>query len=122
MTSLRRTMPQPYRVTAEFDAKTLPAALRREHRTKAGTWGIVRVLEGEVKLTFVEPLSEEILSPGSPGLLRPEQLHFVEPMGRMRMRVEFHTERPEGVPPSDVGLRTNNGQGSEHSDASGLVR
>lgn len=85
----------PYRTTPAFDEQTLPAALRREHRTKPGVWGVVRVLEGELKLTFVEPLSVLILTPDKPGLLPPDQAHFVEPLGSMRMRVEFWDRAPE---------------------------
>jgi tellurite resistance-related uncharacterized protein len=87
--------PVPYRSTAIFDEETLPAALRREHRTKAGVWGIVRVLEGELRLSFVDPPRALLLSPGTPGLLLPEEPHFVEPVGKVRMQVEFYEELPE---------------------------
>lgn len=107
--------PQAYRTTAEFDEVTLPAALRREHRTKSGTWGLVRVLEGQLKLTFVDPPSVQIVSPAAPGLLLPEQPHLVEPIGKMRMQVEFYNELPEHPPTSDAGLsfrsRTPDGYG-----------
>ena len=85
----------PYRSTPIFDERTLPAALRREHRTKPGVWGVVRVLEGEVKLSFVDPPEVLIVSPGSPGLLLPDQPHFVEPVGTMRMQVEFYDRPPQ---------------------------
>ena len=38
----------PYKRTPVFDETTLPDGLRREHRTKAGVWGIIRVLEGRL--------------------------------------------------------------------------
>lgn len=85
----------PYRSTPIFDADTLPAALRREHRTKPGVWGVVRVLEGELKLSYVHPPKVLVLSPGLPGLLLPDQPHFVEPVGTMRMQVEFYDQPPE---------------------------
>ncbi len=85
----------PYRSTPIFDERTLPAALRREHRTKPGVWGVVRVLEGEVKLSFIDPPNALTISPGSPGLLLPHQPHFVEPVGTMRMQVEFYDQPPE---------------------------
>jgi hypothetical protein len=44
-----------YRSTPVFDEVTLPAALRADHRTKAGTWGVITVLEGQLRLTFVDP-------------------------------------------------------------------
>ncbi|MFM9978573.1 MAG: DUF1971 domain-containing protein [Sphingomonadaceae bacterium] len=93
-TSVWRLEVEPYRSTPIFDENNLPAALRREHRTKAGVWGIVRVIEGQLKLSFVDPPSEHLLSPDIPGLLLPDQLHFVEPVGAMRMQVDFYTERP----------------------------
>ena len=43
---------EPYKVTPVWDQHTLPAAIRHEHSTKAGTWGVLRVLEGEVTLVF----------------------------------------------------------------------
>ncbi|MBL8657631.1 MAG: DUF1971 domain-containing protein [Altererythrobacter sp.] len=87
---------QPYRSTPIFDEATLPAGLRVSHNTKAGVWGMVRVLEGRVKLTYLEPTSELVLDPATPGLLHPEQPHYVEPLGPMKMRVDFYDRQPEG--------------------------
>ena len=86
-------MSVPYRTTAEFDEATLPAALRREHRTKAGVWGVVRVIEGTLALDFADGRKLE-LTPDKPGVLRPEELHWVTPRGSMRMRVEFYDAPP----------------------------
>ena len=84
----------PYRTTAVFDELTLPAALRREHRTKEGAWGIVRVLEGELMLLFPDGRSE-LLNSERAGLIRPQETHWVEPLGRMRMQVEFYDREPD---------------------------
>jgi tellurite resistance-related uncharacterized protein len=84
---------QPYRTTPVFDADSLPTALRREHSTKAGVWGIIRVIEGRLLLTIGEETS--LLSSGQPGLIHPEQKHRVEPVGPMRMQVEFYDRRPD---------------------------
>jgi tellurite resistance-related uncharacterized protein len=86
--------PAPYRTTPVFDQDSLPAALRREHRTKPGVWGIVRVVEGRLRLLFSDGTPECVLAPGAPGLIRPEQTHLVEPLGAMRMRVEFYDSDP----------------------------
>lgn len=83
-----------YRTTMVFDETTLPDALRREHRTKAGVWGLVRILEGKLHLYFQDG-REEVLSPAQPGLVRPEETHWVEPDGRMTMQIEFHDCEPE---------------------------
>jgi tellurite resistance-related uncharacterized protein len=86
-------MNSPYKTTSVFTELTLPAALRREHRTKAGAWGIIRVLEGELKLSFPDGRTGR-LNPDLPGLIRPEETHWVEPIGRMRMQVEFYDSEP----------------------------
>jgi len=84
-----------YRSTPVFDEITLQAALRADHRTKAGTWGVINVLSGELRLTFIDPPGSQTLSPGRPGLVRPEQTHFVTPIGAMQMRVDFHDSAPD---------------------------
>ncbi len=84
----------PYRSTPIFDEITLPAALRREHRTKLGVWGVVRVHAGQLRLRFVEPDEECLLGPGDSGLLLPDQPHFVEPVGEVRMQVDFYNKLP----------------------------
>ncbi len=84
----------PYRITPVFDETTLPAGLRGEHRTKAGVWGVIRVLEGELLLTILEPPAEHRLSPAASGVILPEQPHFVTPVGAMRMQVEFYDGPP----------------------------
>jgi tellurite resistance-related uncharacterized protein len=88
---------KPYRSTPIFDEASLPAALRREHRTKAGAWGVIRVLEGEVIYTILDPREEQRVTPERPAVILPEQAHFVTPVGKMRMQVEFYDCHP-GVP------------------------
>lgn len=87
-----RAVSVPYKSTPDFDTDSLPAALRRDHSTKAGAWGVIRVLEGCVR--YVIAGTEALLSPGIPGLIRPQELHHVEPVGPMRMRVEFYDHEP----------------------------
>jgi tellurite resistance-related uncharacterized protein len=84
----------PYGSTPVFDEVTLPAGLRRRHRTKDGTWGVIRVLEGRLRYQVLDPSSEVILEPGRPGLILPEQPHLVEPLGSVRMQVEFYDHLP----------------------------
>ena len=87
--------PVPYKRTAVFDENTLPTGLRKEHRTKPGVWGVIRVLDGRVRYKVLEPESEAILEPGHPGLVLPDQPHLVEPLGPMRMQVEFYDRHPD---------------------------
>jgi len=95
MNATAPTRTKPYRATAVFDEVTLPAGLGREHRTKAGSWGIIRVLEGRLRYQVLDPSSEVILEPGRPGLILPEQPHRVEALGPIRMQIEFYDHLPD---------------------------
>lgn len=89
------TAPKPYKSTPIFDEDTLPAGLRKEHRTKEGVWGVIRIFEGRLRYKVLDPVSESILDHDHPGLVLPDQPHFVEPLGAMRMQVEFYDQYPE---------------------------
>jgi tellurite resistance-related uncharacterized protein len=78
-----------------FYENTLPAALRREHRTRHGVWGVIRALDGSLRYQMLDPASEAILEPGHPGLVLPDQPHLIEPLGGMRMQVEFYHQLPD---------------------------
>lgn len=88
-------MSAPYAASPIFDDQTLPDALRNDHRTKTGTWGLLRVLEGEVRLIFTEPYAEQRVKPETPAIIPPQATHYVVPVGAMRMQVEFFRERPD---------------------------
>lgn len=87
---------QPYRSTPVFDQDTLPLALRARHDTKAGVWGVIRVIEGQLELTYLDPPSTTILTPDKPGLVEPQQPHFVTPIGAVKMQVDFYDHPPAG--------------------------
>jgi tellurite resistance-related uncharacterized protein len=44
----------PYKVTQVFDEASLPQGLRRVHSTKEAVWGVIRILEGKLRLYFPE--------------------------------------------------------------------
>lgn len=83
-----------YRTTLIFDETTLPAALRREHSTKAGVWGVIRVLAGELLISYADGRAET-LTPERSGIVRPQELHWVKPIGSMQMQVEFYDSDPD---------------------------
>lgn len=85
----------PYASSPIFDEQSLPDALRKDHRTKDDTWGVLRVLTGQVRLIFIDPPSEVIVTPEAPALIPPQATHFVELLGKMTMKVEFYRERPQ---------------------------
>ncbi len=86
--------PEPYKSTPVFDDTSLPAAIRNAHNTKDGVWGLLRVIEGEVRLVFHDPPRELHVTPGNPAPIPPQQVHHVEVLGPMRMQVEFYREPP----------------------------
>lgn len=86
---------QPYKSTPVFDEVSLPQALRRAHNTKPGAWALIQVLEGVVRYHVEDGSAPPVdLVPGRPGLIRPGQLHHVEPLGAMRMRIDFYDHEP----------------------------
>ena len=64
-----------YKRTPVFDRDSLPAGLRRSHRTKTGVWGLIHVIEGRLHYRTFDPASETDLTPRNPGVVRPGQLH-----------------------------------------------
>ena len=56
---------------------------------------MIRVIEGELKLTYLDPESEKLLTPDNPGLVLPQQPHFVTPLGPMKMQVDFFDHAPD---------------------------
>lgn len=88
-----------YKRTPVFDQDTLPAGLLRQHRTKPGVWALIHVLEGRLRYRTLDPISEELLCPGTPGVVQPEQPHEVAPLGPVRMFVEFYARSGETPSP-----------------------
>ena len=88
-------MVTPYKVTPVFDQATLPEAIRSAHSTKAGVWGLLRVLEGEARLVFHAPHREVLATPADPAAIPPEALHHVELSGPVRLQVEFYRQPPQ---------------------------
>jgi hypothetical protein len=58
-------------------------------------WGVIRVPKDDYANQVLEPNSEAILEPGYPALPLPDQRHLVEPLGPMRMQVEFYNQLPD---------------------------
>ena len=79
-----------YKGTPEFTEATVPAGLLKAHQTKAGTWGKIVVVTGQLHYRILEPeLEEHILSNESGGVVEPTVLHEVTPMGEVVFYVEF---------------------------------
>ncbi len=93
-----------YRRTDEFTAATVPAALRAQHATKPGVWGLLHVLAGSVRYVVEPPLAREVVvSPGTPGVIVAEVLHHVEPDADARFVVEFYRRSGSSAGVSEGG-------------------
>jgi tellurite resistance-related uncharacterized protein len=88
--------PTPHKTTPVFDEVSLPDAIRTAHSTKAGVWGLLRIIEGEARLVFHDPPRQLLVGPGRPGVIPPEALHHVELAGPVRLQVEFYRAPPGG--------------------------
>jgi tellurite methyltransferase len=84
-----------------FDETTVPAGLRRAHQTPAGTWGLLRVLAGEVTFSMrTEPPIERNLTAGDIQPIPPRVPHEVRLIGPVRLQVDFLTRPHERLRPS----------------------
>jgi len=88
-----------YKRTPEFNQDTIPAGLRREHRTKDGVWALIRVVEGRLLYRTLSPHEEQILTPDIFGVVAPQQAHEVQPLGQVRFFVEFYAAHGSGGDP-----------------------
>ncbi len=83
------------RTTDMWNELTMPAGLRRAHRVATGTWGRLRVEQGEVRFRAqTEPVIDVIVDADAPQAIPPDVEHEVEPRGPVRFSVEFL--RPSG--------------------------
>jgi tellurite methyltransferase len=80
----------PYRRTAEFNERTIPQSLRRDHSTKPGIWAKIQVIEGKLNYRIDALGAQFELSPEQPGIVIPEARHHVNPIGSVRFLVEFY--------------------------------
>ncbi len=68
----------------------MPTGLRNDHSTKVGVWAKIVVVEGRLRYR-VDALNTDIeLSQDRVGIVVPEVLHHVEPIGTVRFYVEFY--------------------------------
>ena len=82
-----------YKRTPEFTDESVPEGLLNNHKTKAGVWGKIVILEGGLEYTIEEPEVEVvILTPHKFGVVEPTILHHIKPLGSVRFYVEFHRQ------------------------------
>ena len=82
----------PYKKTPVFTEESLPSGLKNDHSTKVGVWGKIIVTEGKLQYRVNSLKTDVELSPGEPGIVLPEILHSVAPLGAVKFYVEFYKE------------------------------
>ena len=79
-----------YGRTPVFDVSNVPRALLAHHRTKAGTWGRILVVEGVLSYRLEQPEPRVwLLSAGVVGIILPGQPHAVTLSDSTRFYLEF---------------------------------
>ncbi|MDO5631507.1 MAG: DUF1971 domain-containing protein [Paracoccus sp. (in: a-proteobacteria)] len=86
---------QIYRSTEVFTQDTIPDALLKEHKIKAGSRGLLRVLSGRIWLVYEDRDERILLSPDHPGLIEPLAPHHVELDGAVAFQIDFMYDWPE---------------------------
>ncbi len=88
------------RTAGPFDADSLPAGLRREHRVADGNWGALRVIEGSVIVSMAtDPPVRLRLTAGTTQGLPPAVPHRLTLEGSVRLEVDFLVSQAAGPPP-----------------------
>lgn len=84
-----------------FTADKIPKGLLKDHTTKAGTWGIIRVSRGTLEYTITQPrLLKQALAAPATGVVEPQRLHHVKALTEnVEFVVEFY--RLPGTGPVD---------------------
>jgi tellurite methyltransferase len=95
----------PYRRTPTYTSESMPIGLKHHHSTKRGVWGIINVLEGQLRYRIHEPYhSEVILDKHKQGIVLPEVEHEVEPLENSEFYVEFwhRVEKTDDSTPTNL--------------------
>ena len=81
---------EAYRRTPVFHGESIPAGLRKAHRTKKGVWAMIRCASGQLKYVIEEPIQKTfMLDSQNPGVVVPEVPHWIEPLDDVEVYVEF---------------------------------
>jgi tellurite methyltransferase len=91
----RAELPEGLRVartTATFTDATAPAALQRDHRVAARTWGLLVVSDGRLRFVAeTSPRIDRVVTPDEPQPIPPEVAHHVGLTEPVRFTITFLT-------------------------------
>ena len=81
---------EKYSNSPVFTENTLPQALLKTHSTKAGVWGLAKVLAGSICYVPGNDIGEALLlQAGNWVVIRPQESHRVEICGPVNFQIEF---------------------------------
>jgi len=74
-----------------FTATSIPRGLLKDHSTRSGTWGIIRVSQGLLQYSIQDEEEVFQLSADMPGVIEPERKHSVKALSHdVQFVVEFY--------------------------------
>jgi len=82
-----------YNSTPVFNETTIPKGLLSDHQTKQGSWGLIKILSGKLEYVIKTSGSKDevyTLEVTRPGVVEPQTLHYVKPLGQVCFQVEFY--------------------------------
>ena len=80
---------KPYKSTPVFTNETIPKGLLKDHNTKNGVWGVLCVTKGELEYA-IENAETHIITPEKQGIIEPEVLQHIRPLGVVNFYIEFY--------------------------------
>jgi tellurite methyltransferase len=78
-----------YKQTPDFTETTTPKGLLKDHSTKAGVWGRIKVKQGLLDYRLITGQTFELDS-STEGIVVPTLMHHVSPRGTALFCVEFY--------------------------------
>jgi tellurite resistance-related uncharacterized protein len=87
---------EKYSQSPIFTQDTIPAALQRDHSTKAAVWGLIVVSAGTLTYTRTAQQPQRIRA-GEVATIYPEELHNVAAEGDVQFQVEFYREPAKAI-------------------------
>lgn len=84
---------EPYRTIGPFDAGSLPAGLRAEHRLKPGAWGRLRLSAGTLDFVWDDGSGRRatLVAPAEIAIA-PQVPHHVEGDGPFELTIAFYRD------------------------------
>ena len=74
-----------------FDQSTVPQALQKNHKTKAGVWAKAVVMNGSLNYVLEgDPETRLTVHAGDYALIEPQVPHHVQVTGEVSFRLEFY--------------------------------